>query len=181
MHSTSPKQRNSIWEGMMKRSTRLIGVLEIMAAGVFFATTLTLMVSATKNPSWSIFAGIAMGLAATLLNLSAGVLLLTTEKKAGYILSIINTSLQVLIFNVPGLVYLYSGLGQIIIGVSTKGLELGANIFPGRFFVNNVPTGPSAVSINVLALAFVIFLWRAFRAINWERREDQNRFDPRGQ
>jgi hypothetical protein len=162
----------------MKRSTRLIGVLEIMAAGVFFATTLTLMVSANKNPSWVTYSSIAMGLAATLLNLSAGVLLLTTEKKAGYILSLINTALQVPTFNLPGLVYLYSGLGQVIVGASSVGLELGFSIVPGRFFVNYVPNGPLSVSINILALAFVIFLWRAFRAINWESRREQSHFDP---
>jgi hypothetical protein len=162
----------------MKRSIRLIGILEIMAAGIFGYITLSLLPNLAKNPSWLTYISIAMGLGVAALNLSAGVLLLTTEKKAGYILSLINTALQVPTFNLPGLVYLYSGLGQVIVGASSVGLELGFSIVPGRFFVNYVPNGPLSVSINILALAFVVFLWRAFRAINWGRRGDQNYYDP---
>jgi hypothetical protein len=165
----------------MKPSIRLIGILEIMAAGIFGYITLSLLPNLAKNPSWLTYVSIAMGLGVAALNLAAGVYLLTTEKKAGYILSIINTVLQVPMINVPGLVYLYSGVGQVFIGASTKGLTFGANLAPGRFFLNTVPNGLSSVSINVVALAFAIFLWRAFRAINWKRRGEQSRLDPRGQ
>jgi hypothetical protein len=149
----------------MNLSTKIIGVLEILAAGIFGFVTFNALAAIDKSASYLTVIGIGMGVCATLLNLVAGILLLNSNSKAGYVLSIVNTSLQILTFNVPGFVYTYVGLGQIFAGIGSNGLVLGANISPGRFFVGQVPNGVSQVTLNFVALAFTLFLWRAFREL----------------
>jgi hypothetical protein len=163
---------------VMKLSTLFIGILQVFVAGIFGFLTWNGLVNVGKSTTWVVYVGLAMGFFAMLLNLIAGVLLLTTKRKAGYILSIINTALQVPIINVPGLFYLYSGLGQLFIGASTEGLTFGANIAPGRFFLNNIPNGLPSIAINLVALAFVFFLLEALRTLRANRQHEQSRFDP---
>jgi hypothetical protein len=149
----------------MNLSTKVIGVLEILAAGIFGFVTLNALAAIDKSATYVTIIGIGMGVCATLLNLVAGILLLNSNSKAGYFLSLANTALQILTINVPGFVYVYVGLGQIFAGMSSNGLVFGANISPGLFFVGQVPNGVSQVTLNFVALAFTLFLWRAFREL----------------
>jgi hypothetical protein len=79
---------------MIKLSRQIIGVLEILAAGIFGFVTLNLLATVDRTATFVTFVGIAMGICATLLNLVAGILLLTSKSKAGFVLSCINTALQ---------------------------------------------------------------------------------------
>jgi hypothetical protein len=160
------------WD-MIKLSKQIIGVLEILAAGIFGYVSLNLLVTVDRTATFITFVGIAMGIGAALLNLVAGILLLTSNSKAGFVLSCVNTALQIPTFNLPGFVYLYVGLGQIYVGTSSIGLVFGANISPGRFFVGQVPVGDTQVTLNLVAIAFTLFLWRSLRDLGRNQYRNQ--------
>jgi hypothetical protein len=152
----------------MKLSMKLIGILELMAAGIFTYLGLNVLFQAVKVDAsiWNyVSVGLAFGAAA--LNLAGGALLLISRSKAGYIFSMLNTALQIPTINLPGLVYQYVGWGQVSAGIEGSKIAFNANISPGRLWFALVPAGEYSFSLNFVAIAFSLFLWRSWQKSEW--------------
>ena len=84
---------------------------------------------------------------------------------SGYYLSLVNLGLQTLSINTGTFYFSYNGLGGVFLTIR-KGVFLGALFKPGYAIAWGENVGPPGISIDLLAVFFILVLLSAIRLTN---------------
>ncbi len=132
---------------------KAIGYLQLIGGGVFFLFSLMALISEFSLLS------LLLSLAASALSIFAGWHLLKSTQ-LGYTLTYINQFFQLPVFYSSFLVYDYSALGGIFLGVSNGELGLTASFDPGILVLYGQIKTPGILSIDLLAVAILVLIGR---------------------
>ena len=91
--------------------------------------------------------------------------LLIKQKVSGYYLSLVNLGLQTLSINTGTFYFSYNGIGVVFLTIR-KGVFLGALFKPGYSIAWGENVGPPGISIDLLAVFFILVLLSAIRLTN---------------
>lgn len=150
-----------------KKKTRvklivILGWSQLLAAAILLVLLVIKLINAPDGQSVTL-SGFIIWMIPFGLNGFAGYLSVK-EKLVGYWLSIINQAMQLILFNIGGWLYSYSGVGGIYAYLSHDySLGINATTNPGfRIKIAGAPE-PNYVAIDLLALLFIVVIALAIK------------------